>query len=175
MAKNCFGAIKSRSHDMPPTPKTPRRVAFLLDLRWGYKHHAALFTGTQRYARTQGWESVIDENVADKLPTSRTRSIPYDGILCRANRKLIQRAGQLSLPLVNVWLASPAWREAPGWRGPDTCTAAGQYVGLGSGRTWEKASESNSGSGGAVGRASSRGCGRARMGHACKMAGRKCP
>ena len=82
---------------MPPTPKNPRRVAFMLDLRWALKHHAALFTGTQQYARTQGWESVIDENVADKLPARRTRSMPYDGILCRANRKLVQRAGQLSL------------------------------------------------------------------------------
>ncbi len=50
--------------------------------------------------------------------------MPYDGILCRANRKLVQRAGQLSLPLVNVWLASPAWREAPGVF-PD-CAAAGR-------------------------------------------------
>jgi LacI family transcriptional regulator len=99
---------------MTQKPKKPRRVAFMLDLSANYKHHTGIFAGAQRYAREQGWESTIDEYVAENLPSRRTKSIPYDGVIARATSKLAERAGQLGLPVVNVWLASPAWQELPG-------------------------------------------------------------
>ena len=60
----------------------------MLDLEWPYKRHAGIFAGTQQYAQEQGWESTIDEYVAEKLPLRRTKSIPYDGVIGRATKKL---------------------------------------------------------------------------------------
>jgi len=99
---------------MPQNPEKPRRVAFMLDLEWPYKRHTGIFAGTQRYAQEQGWESTIDEYVAETLPARRTKSIPYDGVIARATSKLAQRAAKLGVPVVNVWLSSPVWRQLPG-------------------------------------------------------------
>jgi hypothetical protein len=54
----------------------PRRVAFMLELEWPYKRHAGIFAGAQQYAQEQGWESTIDEFVAERLPVRRTKSLP---------------------------------------------------------------------------------------------------
>jgi len=99
---------------MPRKPEKPRRVAFMLDLEWPYKRHTGIFAGTQRYAQEQGWESTIDEYVAENLPARRTKPIPYDGVIGRATGKLAERAARLALPVVNVWLSSPVWRQLPG-------------------------------------------------------------
>jgi LacI family transcriptional regulator len=90
------------------------RVALMLDLEWPYKRHANIFAGTQKYAEEQGWRSVIDEFVHHTLPAKRTKSIPYDGIIARANSELAERATRLRVPLVNVWISSPAWDVLPG-------------------------------------------------------------
>lgn len=92
----------------------PRRVALMLGLQWPYKRHADTFAGTQRYALEKDWESIIDEYVAENLPTRRTKVLPYDGIIARANKKLAERARRLGVPLVNVWLTSPVWKQLPG-------------------------------------------------------------
>lgn len=92
----------------------PRRVAIQLDLEWPYKRHAALFAGTQQYARQQGWDSIIDEFVAENLPARRTKTPTYDGVIARASEKLALRAARLDLPLVNVWFNSPARDQLPG-------------------------------------------------------------
>ena len=63
--KNRIGGKNYLFNDMPPTPEKPRRVAFMLDLEWPYKRHAGIFAGTQQYAEEQGWESTIDEYVAE--------------------------------------------------------------------------------------------------------------
>jgi LacI family transcriptional regulator len=99
---------------MTQKPENPRRVAFMLDLEWPYKRHTGIFAGTQRYAQEQGWESTIDEYVAENLPERRTKSIPYDGVIARATKKLAERAERLGLPVVNIWYSSPAWRQLPG-------------------------------------------------------------
>ena len=72
----------------------------MLDLEWPYKRHTGIFAGTQRYAREQGWESTIDEYVAEKLPARRTKSIPYDGIIGRVTKRLAKRAARIGLPVV---------------------------------------------------------------------------
>ena len=90
-----------------------RRVAFMLDLGWPYKRHTGTFAGTQHYAKEQGWESIIDDFAAEKLPDNRSQPIPYDGVIGRATIKLAERAARIGLPVVNIWLSSPAWRQLP--------------------------------------------------------------
>lgn len=98
---------------MPSFSDKPRRVAFKLDLEWPYKRHVNVFAGAQRFAEEHGWESTIDEFVAEKLPATRSEAIPYDGVIGRVTQKLADRAGQLGIPVVNVWLSSPLWLRLP--------------------------------------------------------------
>lgn len=92
----------------------PLRIAIQLDLEWPYKRHAALFAGTQQYARQQGWESIIDEFVSKNLPARPTRTIPYDGIIARATEGLATRAARLGIPVVNIWFNSLVRDQLPG-------------------------------------------------------------
>lgn len=90
------------------------RVALMLDLRWPFKRHQAVFAGTQQYAQEQNWETILDEYAADNLPTRRVGPLPYDGIIARANRKLAEKSKRLGIPVVNVWFTSPVRDELPG-------------------------------------------------------------
>lgn len=94
--------------------RTTARVAVMLDLDRGYARHTGIFAGIQEYAHEQGWDLSIDDVADDTLPTRRTKSIPYDGIIARATRKLASRATRLSIPVVNVWRDSPCRDELPG-------------------------------------------------------------
>lgn len=69
-----------------------RRIAIMLELNWAYKRHSSVFAGTQRYATEQGWESIVDEYAYDKLPLRRTKAMPYDGIVARATKTLVEAA-----------------------------------------------------------------------------------
>ncbi len=92
----------------------PRRVAVMLDLEWPYKRHAGIFEGTQQYAQERGWQSIIDEYADDTIPPRDTAPVPYDGVIARATTKLARRAARSQVPVVNVWLSSPAWKSLPG-------------------------------------------------------------
>ena len=92
----------------------PRRVAVMLDIESAYKRHTTAFAGTQMYAQEQGWKMIIDEFADDTLPTRRTKSPPYDGVIARATKKLAERAERLKVPLVNLWLTSPVALKLPG-------------------------------------------------------------
>jgi LacI family transcriptional regulator len=105
------GANKDRTGDILPKP---RRVAFMLELEFPYKRHAGIFAGAQQYAEEQGWDSTIDEFVAEQLPARRTKSLPYDGVIARASKQLTQRAEERGLPVVNVWIRSPVRQQLPG-------------------------------------------------------------
>jgi len=87
---------------MPPA----RRIAIVIDLDWTLKHHHEVFAGTQRYAREQGWESVIWPHPPADLGRRRGRKA-YDGIIARVTPQLAQQAARARIPLVNVWLSSP--------------------------------------------------------------------
>lgn len=91
-----------------------RNVALMLDLEWPYKRHTNIFAGTQRFAEEQGWNSIIDEFAHATLPVQCNRPIPYDGIIARANTQLAHRASKFGVPVVNVWLNSPATKMLPG-------------------------------------------------------------
>lgn len=95
-------------------PHRTRRIALMLDLQWPYKRHAGIFAGTQRYANEQGWHSFIDEYVHDRLASHGPKTIPYDGIIARANLPLLKQVRRLKLPLVNVWSSSPIHDQLPG-------------------------------------------------------------
>ncbi len=90
------------------------RIAIMLELDWPYKRHAGIFAGSQRYAQEQGWESIIDEYADETLINGNAQTIPYDGIIARATRKLALRAARLKVPLVNVWYSSPVRKSLPG-------------------------------------------------------------
>ncbi|MBL8794806.1 MAG: substrate-binding domain-containing protein [Planctomycetia bacterium] len=95
-------------------PRTPPRVAVMLELHWPYKRHSAIFAGVQQYAEEQGWVSIIDEFAHDTLRRQRGQSDHYDGIIARANLPLARRARRQGVPVVNVWPSSPARRLLPG-------------------------------------------------------------
>lgn len=106
--------------------RAPRRVALMLDLQWPFKRHSEIFAGIQRYAVEQGWTSIIDEFVHDTLRRKRREAGRYDGIVARANHPLARRAGEVGVPVVNVWPSSPARHLVPGVF-PDS-TEAGRLV-----------------------------------------------
>jgi LacI family transcriptional regulator len=86
----------------------------MLDLRWSFKRHASVFAGTQRYADEQGWDSTIDEYVAEHIRDGPPAGGLYDGVIGRVNAKLAEAARQLNLPLVNTWFNSPVRDQLPG-------------------------------------------------------------
>jgi len=88
-----------------------RRVAVMIDLEWPYKYHIEVFAGCQEYAARAGWDCTIDP-FADRALGSRRTAAPYDGILGRATRKLADMADRAGVPVVNVWMNSPA-RKLP--------------------------------------------------------------
>lgn len=94
--------------------KNSPRVALMLDLNWPYKRHQAIFAGAQRYAQEHQWDTILDEHVADNLPSRPGRVRPYDGIIARATRKLVEKSRRLGIPVVNVWFTSPVWQDVPG-------------------------------------------------------------
>lgn len=95
-------------------PSRRRRVAIMLDLKWPYKRHAGIFAGTQVFAKEHDWHSIIDEFAQDTLSVRRTPAASYDGVIARVNSQLAERARRLGVPVVNVWLSSPAWQTVPG-------------------------------------------------------------
>jgi LacI family transcriptional regulator len=85
----------------------------MLDLDWPYKRHSQIFAGVQRYAGEHGWLTIIDEFVHDTL-RRRSQDVVYDGIVARANHRLVRRAAKRGVPVVNVWQSSPAKHLIPG-------------------------------------------------------------
>lgn len=84
-----------------------RRVAIMIDLQWPVKHHQAIYTGTQRYARERGnWECTVDLYAGEGLHERRGQS-EYDGVIARATRQLAVRARRSGVPVVNVWRNAP--------------------------------------------------------------------
>ncbi|MEX0867179.1 MAG: substrate-binding domain-containing protein, partial [Pirellulales bacterium] len=91
-----------------------RHVAVMLDLGWALKRHTAVFSGTQRFAQEHGWTTTVDEFARDTLLAATANPVPYDGIIARASKRLAEQAARHNVPLVNVWLSSPARDMLPG-------------------------------------------------------------
>lgn len=86
----------------------------MLDLRWPLKRHADIFAGTQRYATEHGWESIIDEYVAEHLLEQSQSARLYDGVIGRIPARLEELRRKLNVPVVNIWFNSPVRDELPG-------------------------------------------------------------
>lgn len=98
----------------PMEQRKTRRLAMMLDLSWAVKQHTAVFSGAQRFAQEHGWSSTVDEFARDTLLVRSSKSVPYDGIIARASKQLAEQAARHNVPLVNVWLTSPARDMLPG-------------------------------------------------------------
>ncbi len=85
----------------------PRRVAISLDLDWGYKRHLEVYAGCQKYADEVGWQCTINP-AADRILRRPADGVPFDGVIARATKSLADAARLTGVPLVNVWLNSPA-------------------------------------------------------------------
>jgi len=86
----------------------------MLDLQWPYKRHADIFAGIQEYAEGHDWDPIIDEFAHCTLQQATRKKLPYDGVLARANAALAELSRRLALPVVNVWISSPARNLLPG-------------------------------------------------------------
>jgi LacI family transcriptional regulator len=93
--------------------KKPHRIAIMLHLEWPFKRHSGIFAGTQRYAEEQGWHSLIDEFAYDTFAKCDLKSVPYDGVIARANHALLKQVLRLNVPTVNVWASSPVQAKLP--------------------------------------------------------------
>ena len=72
-------------------PKKPRRVAISLEMDWGYKRHVEVYAGCQRFADEAGWDAYINPAADRDLKAAFENGTepPFDGVLCRANRQLL--------------------------------------------------------------------------------------
>ncbi len=109
--------MKTAPHDKA------RQVAISLDLDWGFKRHLEVHAGCQRYADEAGWDCSINPAI-DKLLGSPTPAC--NGVIARATQAVADAARRARVPVVNVWLNSPA-RNVPSVL-PDF-TAAGAMAG----------------------------------------------
>jgi len=66
-----------------------------------------VFAGCQQYAAEAGWDCTINPFVDQELKSRRSAG-RYDGILARATRQLADEGRRGGIPVVNVWMNSPA-------------------------------------------------------------------
>ncbi len=97
-----------------------RRIAISIEVGWGYKRHLEVYAGCQSYADKAGWDCSI--HPAPEREFRPGQPPPYDGVIARATPPLGEAARKAGVPVVNVWLNSPA-RSLPSVF-PD-CEAAG--------------------------------------------------
>ncbi len=88
-----------------------RRVAVMIELDWPFNRHMEVFAGCQKYAAEAGWDCSVNP-FADRAIKPHRGGSPYDGILARATRNLADKAQLAGVPVVNVWVNSPA-RDLP--------------------------------------------------------------
>jgi LacI family transcriptional regulator len=88
--------------------KQVRRVTVMIDLSWSLLHHHEVFAGIHKYARERGnWECSTDPH-ADLALSGHGQDDRPDGIVARATSLLAKLARGAGIPVVNVWLNSPA-------------------------------------------------------------------
>jgi LacI family transcriptional regulator len=84
-----------------------RRVAVVIDMGVGVRHHQGIFAGIERYAQERaGWEFVVQPFI--RTLRKAQGKTGYHGVIARATGELAQQAAKAGVPLVNVWSGSPA-------------------------------------------------------------------
>jgi LacI family transcriptional regulator len=91
----------------PRKQASQRRVAISVDLNWGYKRHLEVYAGCQKYADEAGWDCSINP-AAHHMLKPQDGGVLYDGVIARATTRLAQAAKEAGVPVVNVWVNSPA-------------------------------------------------------------------
>ena len=84
-----------------------RRVAVMIDLAWSYKYHVEVYAGCHQYAAEARWDCT-NSQFADQAIKPGPGESPYDGILGRIEGKAANKAKIAGVPVVNVWMNSPA-------------------------------------------------------------------
>ncbi len=87
--------------------KDGRRIAIGIDVIWPYKRHTGIVAGILAYGRTRGWRCEL-EPFLETSGVEGFRGRPFDGVIARATPALAAYARRAGLPLVNVWVDSPA-------------------------------------------------------------------
>jgi LacI family transcriptional regulator len=90
-----------------------RRVAVQLSLEWAYKRHTKIFAGAQQYALEHDWQTIIVDEYAEDTLTRCKENTCYDGVIARASKKLALLSQEMQIPVVNVWISSPACDLVP--------------------------------------------------------------
>ena len=84
-----------------------KRVAVALDLQYGHKRHVETYAGCLKYAKEAGWDTVITPT-SDRIFQPKEDEEPFDGVLARTTVAMANAAIREGVPVVNVWLNSPA-------------------------------------------------------------------
>ena len=92
---------------MNPAHSNTPRVAIALEMEWGYKRHMKTYAGCLNYASEARWDCVITPS-SNHIFKSKKDEKPFDGVIARATKPMATTAGRKKVPLVNVWLNSPA-------------------------------------------------------------------
>ena len=92
---------------MNPAHSYTPRVAIALEMEWGYKRHLETYAGCLLYASEAGWDCVITPS-SNRIFKSKKDEKPFDGVIARATKPMATTAGRKKVPMVNVWLNSPA-------------------------------------------------------------------
>lgn len=92
---------------MNPTPPKAPRVAIALEMEWGHKRHLETYAGCLNYANEAGWDCVITPS-SERILKPKKDEAPFDGVLARATKPMADTAAKRGVPIVNVWLNSPA-------------------------------------------------------------------
>ena len=92
---------------MNPAHSYTPRVAIALEMEWGYKRHLETYAGCLNYASEARWDCVITPS-SNHIFKSKKDEKPFDGVIARATKPMATTAGRKKVPMVNVWLNSPA-------------------------------------------------------------------
>lgn len=92
-------------------PAKKRHIAAVFELKWPYKRHYGLFAGLQDYAKQHG-DWTFDIGSYPELELARGGR--YDGIIGRVSMECAAAARKAAIPVVNVWIDSPAASKLPG-------------------------------------------------------------
>jgi len=82
--------------------KVSRRIAAMITLGEPYKHHFEVFNGIRTYALEQGWSCSAKPYAQSDFSGQSPR--PYDGVVGRITRPMIDAARKYRIPLVNVYM-----------------------------------------------------------------------
>ena len=87
--------------------KKPRRIGICLDVEWGIRRELDVYAGCQSYGDKAGWQCTVEPAIARVFWDAN--GVPaFDGVVGRITPAIAKAAAKAGVPVVNVWLNSPA-------------------------------------------------------------------